>query len=342
MPLWLRKMLKRRARCGWFAHLAMVNLDYAGVAHPDSPQRLIALEAELRRQKIWQRLMKREAAVATDKDFALVHSRHYLNRLESLQPQAGKIVRLDDDTVLTQNSFEITRLAAGSVIRAVDYVLAGKAYHAFCATRPPGHHARSNASGSFCVINNVAVGAMHALYRCRLKKIAILDFDVHRGNGTEEIFSNENSVLYLGISQNGLYPFDNMPSESCADNLHNFALPADCNSLTFRQIIRENWLPKLKAFAPELILLSAGFDAHREDTISDTQLHEADYAWLTHKIIETATSCKGKIVSVLEGGYQPESLAKSAAAHLYVLAGMGKPACAIEYDKYLRQLAKNT
>ena len=334
MPLWLRRLLGYPMLTAWFSHPIMLQHE-PYLHHPDSPQRLSAIEHELKRQAIWSHLIQYQAEEANDAELALVHTRNYLRGLEAVQPPEGKIYRLDDDTVLTHDSLQAARYAAGAVIQAVNYVMQKKAHNAFCAVRPPGHHGKSAQSGSFCLINNVAVGAMHAIARFRVQKIAILDFDVHRGDGTEAIFCDDPRVLLLGISQDALYPFQSTPTLGKNPHLHNFLLPPFADSYLFRQVIQQEWLPHLKAFKPELVLLSAGFDAHRAEPLSDTELHEADYAWLTHKIMQTVPQCKGKIVSVLEGGYQPEALAKSVAAHLYVLTGMGKPECAVEYDKLL-------
>lgn len=336
MPLWLRRLLRRPPRTAWFGHPLMRSLD-TGVNHPDSPERLPAIETALKEAGVWPKLMKREAEEAPDASLALVHSRNYLMRLEAAQPRPGKISRLDSDTVLAEESLRAARLAAGSVIKAVDYVLAGKAHNAFCAARPPGHHAESKKSGSFCVINNLAVGVMHAFARHRVGRVAVLDFDVHRGNGTEEIFADHPQVLYLGVSENELYPFDGEPCRGSNPHMHNSALPPQADSLFFRRLVREQWLLKLREFEPEMVFLSAGFDAHRDEELSDTRLHEADYAWLTHKIMQAAPQCAGKIVSVLEGGYSLSGLSKSAAAHLYVLCGMGKPDYAVRYERKLKK-----
>ncbi|MDO5058385.1 MAG: histone deacetylase family protein [Neisseria sp.] len=336
LPLFLRRLLRLKPRTAWFSHPLLYRLETVQ-NHPDSPLRLPALEAELKRQRIWPRLMKRDAVAADDKALALVHTRSYLRRLEAIVPHDDNIRRLDDDTVLVRNSLDTARLAAGAVVRAVDYVLAGKANNAFCAIRPPGHHAESSKSGSFCLINNIAVGVMHALSRHRLNRIAILDFDIHRGNGTEEIFADEDRVLLLGMSQNSLYPYNNEASSGSNPHQFNLALPDFTDSATFRRLIKQEWLPRLKAFKPEMIFLSAGFDGHRDESLGDAKLHEADYAWLTHKIMQAAPQCKGKIVSVLEGGYNAEAMSRSAAAHLYVLTGMGKPPVAVKYEKELKK-----
>ncbi|MDO4878721.1 MAG: histone deacetylase family protein [Neisseria sp.] len=325
--LWLRRLLGRPASLGWFFHPATEQYDPPH--HPESPQRIIAIQDELIRQKIWPRLTPIRGREATDLEIALAHSRSYLFRLEAHRPKPGKIHRLDDDTVLTHNALTAARFATGSVLKAVDYVMAGKIKNAFCAIRPPGHHARSRKNGSFCLLNHAAAAALYAATRHRLKRIAILDFDIHRGDGTEEILGGHPYINILGISQNRLYPFDDaLPPENC----RNVPLPENCTSRTFREKIRQEWLPRLKEHRPQLILLSAGFDGHQDDPLSNTRLHTADYAWLTHKIMRHAPN-GSRIVSILEGGYHLESLAQSAAAHLHVLAGLGKPEYAAEYEK---------
>ena len=210
----------------------------------------------------------------------------------------------DDDTVMGGEALDTARYAAGAVVSAIDMVMRGDAYHAFCAVRPPGHHAQSGQAGGFCLINNAAVGAMYAIARFRLTRVAIIDFDVHYGDGTAEIFKDDSRVLFLNSYEQGLFPFpDSGNVQNISDYAVNLAFPAGSGSLDFRKAVREQWLPKLSAFQPELVLLSSGFDGHKLDETGRLNLRDADYAWLTHKIIQTASSYKGKIVSVLEGGY---------------------------------------
>lgn len=333
MLFWLKKLLGIAPKTGWFTHPIMFQHE-PGKQHPDSPARLAAIENELKQQNIWQNLSPKLAAEVDDKQLALVHTNNYLNRLEAQLPHEGKIRHLDDDTAICAESFIAARYAAGAVTQAVDAVMQKRNHNAFCAVRPPGHHAQSKQAGGFCLINNVAVGAMHAVSRYRLKRIAIIDCDIHRGQGTEEIFHNDPRVMLLGMSENRLYPFQTQTIENIG-NIHNIDLPAETDSHTFRKLVKQYWLPRLREFHPELILISAGFDAHYGEQLGNARLHEADYAWLTHKIMQAAPQCRGKIVSVLEGGYQPDILARSVAAHVYVLAGMGKPECAKAYDRIL-------
>lgn len=336
MRSWLRHLAGKEARTAWISHPLFLRHE-PGVHHPEAPERIRAIETELRKQGIWKRLQKVEAGEVTDKQLALVHPRKYLRFLESMQPQKGKIYRIDDDTVMSHESLTAARYAAGAVVNAVDMVMNKRAYHAFCAVRPPGHHAQSGKAGGFCLINNIAVGVMHAIAQYRIQKIAVIDFDVHHGDGTTEIFKDDPRVLLLNSFENDLFPFPSPEKFEKNPHIVNIAFPPDTGSYDFRKEIREKWLPKLAAFKPELLFLSAGFDAHKSDETGRLNLHEADYAWLSHKIIQTASMCKGRIVSVLEGGYALESLSKSVAAHVYVLAGMGKPDCAVQYDKLLNK-----
>ncbi|OSI11573.1 histone deacetylase family protein [Neisseria zoodegmatis] len=336
MRLQLRRMLGRQARAAWISHPLFLHYG-CGNGHPESAERIKAIEAEIKKQGFWDVFQKIEAAEVSDSQLALIHPRKYLRFLESVQPQPGKIYRIDDDTVMGSGALEAARYAAGAVAAAVDMVMKGEAFHAFCAIRPPGHHAKSDQAGGFCLVNNVAVGVMHAIARFRLERIAVVDFDVHHGDGTAEIFKDDPRVLFLNSYEEDLFPFPNQEStEKPSPYAVNIPLAPNSSSRDFRETVRKHWLPKLLAFQPELVLLSAGFDGHKSDETGRLNLHEADYAWLTHKLIQTASSCKGKIVSVLEGGYTLDSLAKSSAAHLYVLAGLGKPECAVIYDKFLK------
>ncbi|UOO82871.1 histone deacetylase family protein [Uruburuella testudinis] len=337
MKAWLRRLLGKKARTAWISHPIFLQHE-PGNGHPEAAGRITAIETELQQQSIWPRLRGVQAEEASDKQLALVHASRYLNFLESMRPQPGKIYRLDDDTVMSHDSLTIARYGAGAVIKAVDRVMAEKSHNAFCAVRPPGHHAQSDKAGGFCLINNVAVGAMHAVAAHRLQRIAIIDFDVHHGNGTEEVFKDDPRILFLNSCENDLYPFPGDIPAGKNPNMVNLPFSPHTGSIEFREQVRRQWLPRLSRFKPELVLLSAGFDAHRDDEIGRLSLHEADYAWLTHKIMQAAGECPGRIISVLEGGYQLDSLAKSTAAHLYVLTGMGKPPCAVEYDAYLKTL----
>ncbi|MFV2029025.1 histone deacetylase family protein [Neisseria sp. S1] len=339
MRAWIRRLLGRKPRLLWIGHPLFLQHD-PGTDHPEAAARIGAIEAELLRQKISPRIRRAEAAEVTDKQLALVHTSKYLQYLESVRPQPGKIYRLDDDTVMSSETLAAARYGAGAVVQAVDTVLSGRSPRAFCAVRPPGHHAESAKAGGFCLINNVAVGAMRAIAEHRLQRIAIVDFDVHHNNGTLEIFKDDPRVMLLNSCAPDLYPFPDEGVGGRNPHIHNIFLPSGSGSREMREAVRRLWLPQLALFKPQLLLLSAGFDAHRKDESGSLNWHEADYAWLTHKLVQAAgEECRG-VVSVLEGGYHLESLAKSVAAHLYVLSGMGKPACAVAYDKWLRRTAK--
>ena len=331
----LRRLAGKNARTVWISHpyFAMHN---PGRNHPDSPHRIAAIEHELKQQGIFKHLQTAEAEEISDGRLALVHTRNYLQYLENQTPQPEKIRRIDDDTVMCSDSLAAARFAAGAVVQAVDMVMQKKAWNAFCAVRPPGHHAQSGKGGGFCLLNNVAAGAMHAVSKYRLQRIAVIDFDVHFGDGTAEIFADEPKILFFNSFETDLFPFADGQPPHYSDNIVNLPFAAATGSAAFRRAVREKWLPKLAAFSPELVLFSAGFDAHREDESGRLNLHETDFSWLTHKIMHAAARAAGKIVSVLEGGYTIGSLQKSAAEHIRTLAGLGKSPQA---EAYRRQLA---
>ena len=332
----LRRLLGKNARTVWISHPVFAQ-HHPGTDHPDSPERTAVIEAELKRQDIWRHLQTAEAEEISDARLALVHPRKYLRSLEACQPQPDKIYRIDDDTVMSHGSLKAARYAAGAVVQAVDMVMNKKAWHAFCAIRPPGHHAHSDKAGGFCLLNNVATGVMHAIAEYRLQRIAIIDFDVHYGDGTAEIFKDDPRVLFMNLFETDLFPFPETNHSASGANMLHLPFASNTGSRVFRTTVREKWLDKLTAFKPELVLLSAGFDGHKQDETGRLNLHEADFAWLTHKIIQAASSCPGKIVSILEGGYTLEPLAKSAAAHIGVLAGLPKAGYVAAYQKHLKR-----
>ncbi|ASK28105.1 histone deacetylase family protein [Neisseria chenwenguii] len=333
----IRRLLGIKPRMVWLTHPVFLQHEPGG-SHPDSPERIRAVEAELKAQNIWRHLQTAEAGEVSDTQLALVHSRRYLHFLEANQPPEGKIYRIDDDTVMSHDSMTAARFAAGAVVAAVDMVMAKKAHNAFCAARPPGHHAKSGSAGGFCLINSTAVGAMYAIAEYRLQRIAVIDFDVHHGDGTTEIFKDDPRILFLNVFEADLFPFPDLEKErGSSPNMLHTPFERGASSLTFRRRIRNEWLPVLGSFKPELILFSAGFDAHRDDETGRLNLHEADFSWLTHKIVQTASSCNGRIVSVLEGGYTLTPLGKSAAAHIRVLAGKGRGVDVMRYNRRLKQ-----
>jgi acetoin utilization deacetylase AcuC-like enzyme len=228
---------------------------------------------------------------------------------------------IDPDTALSEHSWSAVLRASGAVVAAVDAVMKGELRNAFCAVRPPGHHATRSRAMGFCVFNNVAVGAAYALRRHGLQRVAIVDFDVHHGNGTEDIFTGDDRVLMVGIFQHPFYPYSG--ANSHAKNMVNVPVPAYTRGPAIREIVEHAWLPRLEEFKPEMIFFSAGFDAHREDDLGQLGLVEADYQWMTEQVKAIADKyAQGRIVSSLEGGYNLSALGRSVEAHVRVLAGI--------------------
>jgi acetoin utilization deacetylase AcuC-like enzyme len=291
-----------------------------GRGHPESPARLQAVLAALDRDR-FAPLDRIESPRASREALERVHAPAYVARILASAPATG-LVRLDEDTYMSPGSAEAALRAAGAVVAAVDAVLDASASRAFCAVRPPGHHATADQAMGFCLFNNVAVGAAHALAEHGLERVAIADFDVHHGNGTQDIFAQEPRVLFASSHQWPLYPGSGAAGETGVGNLVNAPLPPDTGSRAFRQVWEEVLLPRLHAFAPQLLLISAGFDAHRDDPLAQLQLEADDYAWLTARLLDVArTHAAGRVVSTLEGGYDLGALAASAAAHVGALMG---------------------
>ena len=289
-----------------------------GKWHPESPERLHAINDQLIASGLDTHFLHLEAPLATDGQLERVHSQDYVEAIKAASPQSGT-VQLDPDTSMNPHTLQAARRAAGAVILGVDQVLSGKIAGAFCNVRPPGHHAMRNAAMGFCIFNNVAVGAAHAFEK--LDRVAIVDFDVHHGNGTEDIFRDDPRVLMISIFQHPFYPFSGMDGRS--EHMVNIPLPAGSNGEVFREAVENYWVPALEAFRPQLIFFSAGFDAHIEDDMAGLAFVEADYAWVTGKIREIAERHgKGRMVSTLEGGYALHALGRSAAAHIRALAGL--------------------
>ena len=316
------------SRTGYFTHPECRRHDM-GEGHPECPQRLDAIEDRLLISGVVDALERRVAAEASLGDLELAHDRLHLAALQGLemqleeQLQAGgpSHMHLDADTSMNRHTWSAARHAAGAAIAATDAVMAGELENAFCAVRPPGHHAcRSQAMG-FCFVNNVAVAARHALDRHGLKRVAVVDFDVHHGNGTEDILAGDPRVLMVSFFQQGLYPFSgDVPR---GDNMVNVPVPAYSRGMQVREVIEQHWVPRLDAFQPEMIFISAGFDAHREDDLGQLGLVEQDYAWITGRIREIARRhAQGRIVSCLEGGYNLSALARSVEAHVRALADL--------------------
>lgn len=289
--------------------------------HPESVDRLRAVLHEL--QHI-DGLAREEAPAATREDIARAHDPKLIEKvLDILSDEATRehYVRVDADTAMSAGSAEAALRAAGSLVAACDAVLAGRATNAFCAVRPPGHHAERARAMGFCLFNNVAIGAMHLRAKHGLKRIAVIDFDVHHGNGTQDIFWNDPDLFYASTHQWPLYPGTGHPSEKgAANNVLNAPLPPGAGSEAFRAAMSKVVLPALDSFGPEFVLISAGFDAHRADPLAELRLDESDYAWATDEICALAAKhCRSRVVSALEGGYDLEALARSAAAHVSAL-----------------------
>ncbi|HVE51294.1 MAG TPA: histone deacetylase family protein [Casimicrobiaceae bacterium] len=285
-----------------------------GSYHPECPERLTAIGERLAAVGLDAKLEHHRAPAATREQLERVHGRAYIDQIEAASPSTG-LAYLDPDTALCPQSLTAARHAAGAVVLAVDLVVGGQHANAFCAVRPPGHHAERRRAMGFCLFNNVAVGIAHALEAHALDRIAVIDFDVHHGNGTEEIFANDPRVLMVSTFQHPLYPYSG--TKPLGPNMVNIPLAPGSGSMAFQKAVRERWLPALDKFRPELIVISAGFDAHREDPLANLDFLDADFAWVTRELIGVAKNHgKGRIVSSLEGGYALGALGRSAAEHV--------------------------
>ena len=291
-----------------------------GAYHPERPERLTAIEDQLIASGIGQYLERHDAPLASEEQLARVHPVEYVRAIRNAAPQAGT-VHLDPDTAMNPWSLNAALRAAGAAVLAVDLVLQNKITSAFCSVRPPGHHACRARPMGFCIFNNVAVAARHAVHAHGLERVAIIDFDVHHGNGTEDIFENDPHVLMASTFQHPFYPYSG--TEDPARNMVNVPLRAGAGSKEFRAAVRDAWLPALEGFKPELVLFSAGFDAHAEDDMAMLRLADADYGWVTEQVKAVADRyAKGRMVSMLEGGYSLSALARSVVQHVRVLAGL--------------------
>ncbi len=289
-----------------------------GSWHPECPQRLAAIEDQMIASGLASLVVTRECSPASREDLERVHPRAYLDRIFAMAPKAG-YVALDADTLMGPGTLEAVRLAAGAAVAATDAVIDGVVRNAFCAIRPPGHHACVERAMGFCVVNNVAVAARHALGARGIERVAIVDFDVHHGNGTEDIFAGDERVLMVSIFQHPFYPYTGI--DAPARNMINVPLPAYSDGAAVRSVVEQKWLPALEAFRPQMIFISAGFDAHREDDLGQMRLVEEDYTWLTERILEIAERhAAGRVVSCLEGGYNLSALGRSVVAHVRALA----------------------
>ena len=302
---------------GYLSHQDCLRHDM-GDYHPECPQRIQAIEDQLILSRIDSFLTRIDPPLATEEQLALVHEPEYIQYLKSNRPQSGHF-EIDGDTNMNPFTWQAALRSAGSGIAAVDAVMSGELSNAFCGVRPPGHHAEPNKSMGFCFFNNIAIAAKYAIEKYGLKRVAIIDFDVHHGNGTEAALINNPNVLMCGFFQHPFYPYSGADHQS--PNMLNLPVAAYTNGLAIRELIDIAWLPKLHEFKPEFIFISAGFDAHREDDMGQLSLTEADYAWITRHLMAIAKQySKGRIVSFLEGGYNLSALARSVVAHLKELA----------------------
>ena len=288
--------------------------------HPESPARINVIRNKLVADGIYQQLQIHEAPPAQDVHLLRVHSADYVRHIRGIAPQSG-LVRLDADTAMGPMSLSACLHATGAAILATDLVMQGKSDNAFCCTRPPGHHAgRSHAAG-FCIFNHVAAGVAHAIAQYGLERVAIMDFDVHHGDGTEDIFKDNPNVMLCSTFQHPFYP--QKGADSRTQRMVNVPLKAGTDSKEYRTIVEREFRPALEKFKPQMLFVSAGFDAHHNDPLAQLALVSEDYAWVTEFIKDIAgKSANGRIVSVLEGGYHLPSLAESASAHVKALAGI--------------------
>ncbi|MBL8299767.1 MAG: histone deacetylase family protein [Rhodanobacteraceae bacterium] len=300
-----------------YTHVSCLEHD-PGSGHPESPARLQAVLEALDGDR-FAGLDRIEAPRATRTQLELAHHGEHVAQIFALAPAAGSWLRIDADTVMSPASLDAALRAAGAVCAAVDGVLAARHKRAFCAVRPPGHHATAAEAMGFCLFNNVAVGARHAL-ACGLARVAIVDFDVHHGNGTQDIFASDARVLYASTHEMPLYPGTGLRGETGAGNIVNEPLPPGSGGSEFRAAYRDRVLPALDAFAPQLLFVSAGFDAHRLDPLANLNLAAEDYAWVTQELVALAEKhAHGRIVSSLEGGYSLTALRQSVQAHVAAL-----------------------
>ena len=291
-----------------------------GAYHPERPERLTAIEDQLIASGIGLHLERHDAPFASEEQLGRVHPVEYVRAIRDAAPESGT-VHLDPDTAMNPHSLNAALRAAGAAVLATDLVLEGKVNAAFCSVRPPGHHACRARPMGFCIFNNVAVAARHGVHAHGLERVAIIDFDVHHGNGTEDIFENDPNVLMVSTFQHPFYPYSG--TEDPARNMVNVPLRAGAGSKEFRAAVQEQWLPALESFEPQFVLFSAGFDAHAEDDMAMLRLSDADYGWVTEQVRAVAERhAKGRMVSMLEGGYALSALARSVVQHVRVLAGL--------------------
>ncbi len=286
-----------------------------GDKHPEKPARLVAIEEHIKAAKLMELLDRYEAPLATAQQLARVHDSKYIDKIINFK---DNFTLLTQDTVLTNQTPQAALRAAGALVHATDLVLTNQHKTVFCNVRPPGHHALPDRAMGFCFFNNVAVGAAHAIAEYGLERVAILDFDVHHGNGTEAIFQSNPKIMLCSTFQHPFYPGSG--ADTVSDHIINVPLAANTGGEEFRKAVTEHWLPNLHKFKPQLIFISAGFDAHKADKMSQLNLLESDYIWVTEEILKLANKyAEGRIISTLEGGYELRSLANSVVTHLKIL-----------------------
>ena len=291
-----------------------------GPFHPESPDRLRAVLAALETEE-FTALLRELAPEATIEQLTRVHPANYVEAILSIQPESGEQVPLDGDTLMSEGTAQAALRAAGAAVMAVDAVMEGWARSAFAAVRPPGHHAEAQRPMGFCFFNNAAVAALHARVRWGVKRVAVVDFDVHHGNGTQDIFESDPDLFYASSHQSPCYPGTGDASErGTANNILNVPLRPGDGSAAFRLAWGREIIPELDRFAPGLLIISAGFDGHKADPLAQLRLETADYGWITQELVRVAERhCGGRVVSVLEGGYDLHALAASAVAHVRAL-----------------------
>ena len=286
----------------------------AGSHHPENDERLHAINNQIIMSGLEFVVRNYDAPLATEDQLLLAHDRDYVERVFAMAPSNGS-VEIDGDTIMSPDTMNAALRAAGAGICGVDLIMQDQANPVFCSIRPPGHHAEHDKAMGFCLFNNIAVAASYALEKYGFERVAIVDFDVHHGNGTEDIFRDNKRVLFCSSFQHPFYPYTG--HETHTKNLVDVPLPSGTDGPTFRKAIQENWLPELAAFQPQFIFISAGFDAHILDEMSGLKLRESDFAWVTNELVNLADKyAEGRILSMLEGGYEPGALARSVVAHL--------------------------
>ncbi len=302
----------------FYSHPACIEHD-PGSYHPECPDRLRSVLAGLEEDE-FRHLDRRDAPEIELSQVELVHSSQYVEQIMDSVPSEG-LVSLDPDTSLSPASGEATRRAAGAAVTAVDEVVGGKASNAFCAIRPPGHHAESSRAMGFCLFNSAAIAAFHAREAHSMDRVAVIDFDVHHGNGTQHSLENDVGMFYGSSHQFPAYPGTGSQSETgCDDNVCNVPLAAGAGSREFRKAYEDRILPSLRAFNPEFLIISAGFDAHTRDPLAQLNVQTEDYGWLTRQLMDVADECcEGRVISLLEGGYDLDALRESAQAHVRTL-----------------------